>query len=68
MKNQVSCLIFKHNLTEPDYLVASSVSVHMVDLPNLIEVSDSDDESDTGSVKEIGMTEDDNEKKLCEQI
>lgn len=40
----------------------------MVDLPNLIEVGDSDDESDTGSVKEIEMTEDDNEKKHCKQI
>ncbi len=68
MRNQVSCLIFKHNLAEPDYLIASSVSVCMVDLPNLIEVGDSDDESDTGSVKEIEMTEDDNEKKHCKQI
>ncbi|PBK73761.1 hypothetical protein ARMSODRAFT_1015309 [Armillaria solidipes] len=47
---------------------ASSVSVHTADLLNLIEVSDSDDESDTGSVKEIGMAEDDNEKKLQQAL
>ncbi len=64
----MNCLIFKYNLTEPDYLVASSVSVYMVDLPNLIEIGDSDDELDTGLVKEIGMTEDNNEKKLHKQI
>ncbi|SJL08911.1 uncharacterized protein ARMOST_12285 [Armillaria ostoyae] len=46
----------------------SSVSVCTADLPNLVEIGDSDDESDTGSVKEIGMAEDDNEKKLQKQI
>ncbi|SJK99879.1 uncharacterized protein ARMOST_03190 [Armillaria ostoyae] len=43
---------------------ASSVSICTADLPNVIEVGDSDDESDTESIKEIGIAEDDNKKKL----
>ncbi len=51
---------------EPEYLVASSVSAHTANLPNFIEVGDSDDESDA-SVKEVGIAEDDDEKKLYKQ-
>ncbi|KAK0442360.1 hypothetical protein EV421DRAFT_1904138 [Armillaria borealis] len=42
----------------------SSVSVQSKDLPDLIEVRDSDDEEDAASANDVGATEDDDEKEL----